>query len=156
MDPVRLRHITAGRPENGTTINPTKFDPLPSFNRASILKSFKMSPLKVNLLPSPAALPSYGISENGFLPAEQPLTRLPHAYYQLWEELIEELPQLLKAGQWRQRVDELPVLDTSHLESEREWQRAYSMLAVMAQAYIWQGPEPSEVGGARVLIRAAC
>ncbi|KAK4501778.1 hypothetical protein PRZ48_007587 [Zasmidium cellare] len=103
-----------------------------------------MSPLKVNLLPSPAALPSYGISENGFLPAEQPLTRLPHAYYQSWEELIEELPQLLEAGQLRQRVDELTVLDTSHLESEREWQRAYSMLAVIAQAYIWQGPEPSE------------
>lgn len=58
---------------------------------------------------------------------------------------MESLPQLLEAGQWRQRVDDLPVLDTSHLQSEREWQRAYSMLAVMAQAYIWQGPEPSEV-----------
>lgn len=104
-----------------------------------------MSPVRVNQLPSPASLPSYGISENGFLPAELPLTRLPHAYYLPWEGLLGELPELLKAGQWRQRVDELPVLDTSHLETEREWQRAYSMLAVMAQAYIWQGPEPSEV-----------
>lgn len=113
-----------------------------------------MSPIKINQLPSPAALPSYGISENGFLPAERPLLRLPSAYYQPWEEMIEELPQLLKTGELRRRVDELPVLDASHLESEREWQRAYSMLAVIAQAYIWQGPEPSEVSGSTIFSRS--
>jgi indoleamine 2,3-dioxygenase len=32
------------------------------------------------------------------------------------------------------------------LESEQELQRAYSLLAMIAQAYIWQGPMPSEVG----------
>lgn len=143
-----LRHITVQEPHYGASINPRKFNPSPTLNHNHLIQISTMSPLKVNLLPSPAALPSYGISENGFLPAELPLTRLPNAYYQSWEDLMEQLPRLLKAGQWRQRVDELPVLDTSHLDSQREWQRAYSMLAVMAQAYIWQGPEPSEVGEA--------
>ncbi|KAJ8115641.1 hypothetical protein OPT61_g2759 [Boeremia exigua] len=103
-----------------------------------------MSPHKVEVLPSAAALPSYGISKNGFLPPNAPLTRLPNDYYQPWESIIEVLPTLIETQQIRQRVDELPVLDTQHLRSESEWQRAYSMLAVIAQGYIWQGPEPSE------------
>ena len=104
-----------------------------------------MSPHKIPVLPSPAALPYYGISKNGFLPAESPLTRLPHTYYQPWEKIIEQIPILVETQQIRQWVDELPVLDTSHLSSEAEWQRAHSMLAVIAQGYIWAGPEPSEV-----------
>lgn len=104
-----------------------------------------MSPHRVELLPSAAALPSYGISKNGFLPAQAPLTRLPNDYYQPWEAIIEALPTLIETQQIRQRVDELSVLDTKHLKTEAEWQRTYSMLAVIAQGYIWQGPEPSEV-----------
>lgn len=104
-----------------------------------------MSPHKVETLPSAAALPSYGISKNGFLPASTPLTRLPNVYYQPWESIIEVLPALIETRQIRHRVDELPILDTEHLETEAEWQRAYSMLAVITQGYVWQGPEPSEV-----------
>lgn len=115
-----------------------------------------MSPHKVNLLPSLAALPSYGISENGFLPAEKPLKQLPNPYYQSWEEIIEELPKLFQDEQLRHRVDQLSVLDTSHLYTEQEWQRAYSMLAVMAQAYIWQGPQPSEVCAATNAVGIQC
>ncbi|RYN27882.1 hypothetical protein AA0112_g7777 [Alternaria arborescens] len=103
-----------------------------------------MSPHKIPALPSPAALPYYGISKNGFLPAEAPLTLLPHTYYQPWEKIIEQIPILVETQQIRQWVDKLPVLDTSHLSSEAEWQRAHSMLAVIAQGYIWAGPEPSE------------
>ena len=104
-----------------------------------------MSPHKVEVLPSAAALPSYGISKNGFLPASAPLVRLPNDYYQPWEAIIEVLPTLIDTRQIRQRVDELSVLHTIYLQTEAEWQRAYSMLAVIAQGYIWQGPEPSEV-----------
>ncbi|KAF2822925.1 Indoleamine 2,3-dioxygenase [Ophiobolus disseminans] len=102
-----------------------------------------MSPHRVELLPSPAALPSYGISKNGFLPAEAPLSRLPHNYYQPWERIIEDLPALIETQSIRERINQLPVLGTQHLEDEAEWQRAYSMLAIMAQGYIWTGPEPS-------------
>lgn len=104
-----------------------------------------MSPIKISTLPSPAALASYNISENGFLPAEVPLSRLPHDYYQPWEAIVEILPELLESRQVRRRVDDLPILDTSHLSSEPEWQRAYSILAIITQAYVWQGPEPAQV-----------
>ncbi|KXT01854.1 hypothetical protein AC578_2145 [Pseudocercospora eumusae] len=103
-----------------------------------------MSPHKIHVLPSPAALPSYGISMNGFLPADYPLERLPHDYYQPWENVIKEIPTLIELQQIRQVVDEMPLLSTQFLASEAEWQRAYSMLAVIAQGYIWAGPEPSE------------
>jgi len=104
-----------------------------------------MSPHKVDILPSSLALASYGISVNGFLPAEAPLRRLPNTRYKSWEDVIDLLPELLKAGSVREVVDTLPVLDVSHLGSEQELRRAYSILAMIAQAYIWQGPKPSEV-----------
>lgn len=104
-----------------------------------------MSPHKIQALPSIAALPQYGISKNGFLPAGAPLNRLPQDYYQPWESIIDELPVLIEVQQIRQRVDRLPVLSTCHLCSEQEWQRAHSILAVIAQGYIWTGPLPSEV-----------
>ncbi|SMQ53579.1 unnamed protein product [Zymoseptoria tritici ST99CH_3D7] len=101
-------------------------------------------PIKISSLPSPAALEQYGITVNGFLPAEPPLRTLPHAYYQPWESIMKDLPTLLRSRSVRTRVDALPVLDTSHLYSEPEWQRAYSILAIMTQAYVWQGPEPAQ------------
>ena len=106
-----------------------------------------MSPHKVDLLPSPSALKAYGITRNGFLPEEAPLQQLPDAYYRPWEGLVCRLPELLKTSGLRGLVDELPTLNASRLNSESEWQRAYSMLAVIAQAYIWQGPKPSDVSG---------
>lgn len=104
-----------------------------------------MSPHRVEVLPSIKAMPYYGISKKGFLPAEAPLSRLPHHYYRPWECIIEELPSLIETQTIRSRVDKLPVLTTSYLCNEAEWQRVYSMLALIAQGYIWAGPEPSEV-----------
>ena len=105
-----------------------------------------MSPHRVEVLPSRAALSQYGISKNGFLPEEAPLQQLPQSYYQPWERIIEELPALIEKQEIRQKVDELPVLSTTQLSSEAEWQRACSVLALIAQGYIWTGPEPSQVG----------
>lgn len=110
-----------------------------------------MSPHKIFSLPCTSALPEYGISQNGFLPAEPPLSRLSQDYYRPWEQIIEKLPLLIETQQIRQSVDELPILDVSQLDNEAEWQRAHSMLAVMAQGYIWTGPEPSEVKRASCL-----
>jgi indoleamine 2,3-dioxygenase len=104
-----------------------------------------MSPHRIEVLPSIRAMPYYGISKNGFLPAGAPLIRLPHHHYQPWECIIEELPSLIELQTIRDRVDKLLVLTTSYLSTEAEWQRAYSMLALIAQGYIWTGPEPSEV-----------
>jgi indoleamine 2,3-dioxygenase len=105
-----------------------------------------MSPHKVTVLPSPAALSQHSISKNGFLPEDTPLICLPHDYYKPWERIVEKLPTLIETQQIRQWVDRLPVLQTEHLANEPEWRRAHSMLAIIAQGYIWVGPEPSEVG----------
>lgn len=104
-----------------------------------------MSPHRIDVLPSAAALPQYGISRNGFLPADTPLSRLSSDYYQPWERIMDDLPRLIEAQHIRDSVDRLAVLDTQFLDGEPEWQRAHSMLAVIAQGYIWTGPEPSEV-----------
>lgn len=104
-----------------------------------------MSPHKTETLPSLASLPSYGISRNGFLPEVTPLECLPSADYQPWEAVIRSLPQSLHTFTFRNLVDEMPVLDTKRLASDPEWQRAYSILTMMAQAYIWGGKTPSEV-----------
>jgi indoleamine 2,3-dioxygenase len=61
---------------------------------------------------------------------------------------MDYLPALLRAGCIREHVDALPVLGTCRLDNEQELQRAYSMLSMIAQAYIWQGPKPSEVSEA--------
>ena len=104
-----------------------------------------MSPHRTYISSLPENLSSYGLTDNGFLPTDDPLTRLPDGYYGPWEDLIKELPQLAEAGHLRARINEMPVLSTCHLETEPEWQRAYSILAFMAQGYIWSGSQPSDV-----------
>lgn len=91
-------------------------------------------------------LEDYGLSpKTGFLPIELPLQRLPHPAYDKWERIINNFQSLLLSKRLRTVIDRLPVLPTSHLESEPEWRRAYSMLAFMAHGYIWGGEKPSEV-----------
>lgn len=88
----------------------------------------------------------YGISaRNGFLPDAAPLSRLPDPYYAPWEELIQNLPDLLSTSQLKSKVDCLPVLDVTRLELDAEWQRAYVILGFLTHAYIWGGEQPSEV-----------
>ncbi|KAI1272650.1 Indoleamine 2,3-dioxygenase [Xylaria sp. FL0933] len=85
------------------------------------------------------------ISRNGFIPVKQPLKRLPDTYYQQWEQIMDELPILLKAKVIRKRVDNLETLTTARLKTEREWQRAYVILCFLTHSYIWGGDVPSEV-----------
>jgi indoleamine 2,3-dioxygenase len=85
---------------------------------------------------------------HGFLPDELPLRRLSDPYYSSWEDIIDQLPFLLKRKALRCHVDSLPVLLTSHLKTLREWQRAYQVLSFLTHGYIWNSAEgrgPSEV-----------
>ncbi|KAK6600417.1 Indoleamine 2,3-dioxygenase 1 [Botrytis cinerea] len=64
-----------------------------------------LGPLNINLS-------EFGVStENGFLPDVNPLPRL--SAYVEWEDLVDEIPFLLKEGLFRQHADALPILDTS-------------------------------------------
>jgi len=96
-----------------------------------------LGPLNINLS-------EFGVStENGFLPDVNPLPRL--SAYVEWEDLVDEIPFLLKEGLFRQHADALPILDTSSLQEEDEWRRAYHLLSFMTHSYIWGGKVPSEV-----------
>ena len=98
-----------------------------------------LGPLNVNLA-------EFGVSpRNGFLPDELPLKVLSSSYYESWECIINDLHSLLKSRSLRSQVDQLPILSTSHLISEQEWQRAYLILSFFTHSYIWEAGGPSEV-----------
>ncbi|KAF1814828.1 Indoleamine 2,3-dioxygenase [Eremomyces bilateralis CBS 781.70] len=96
--------------------------------------------------PSIPRLRNYDVSPiNGFLPTEPPLEVLPNAYYAPWENLIRNLQALILTRRLRGMVDKLPVLSTEHLQTEEEWRRAYSVLAILTHAYVWGGDRPLDV-----------
>jgi indoleamine 2,3-dioxygenase len=88
------------------------------------------------------SLADFGIDPvRGFLPATDPLRRLP-AYYATWDDLGADLPALLLAGQARRWIERLPELDVARLEGAAEDERALLLLSTFASAYVWGGAEP--------------
>lgn len=83
---------------------------------------------------------------HGFLPAEDPLQRLPYARYHVWEDLADDLPKLLGArlGQARAALEQLPVLSTDKLCTDADLRRAHLLLCLFAHAYIWGGHTPKD------------
>lgn len=75
--------------------------------------------------------------EYGFLPFEIPLIKLPNSYYEPWENVITNLPDLLENNQIRLKISELPLLSTSYLKSKAEHQRAFLILSFLSHAYVW-------------------
>ncbi|KAF4124827.1 indoleamine 2,3-dioxygenase [Geosmithia morbida] len=90
-------------------------------------------------------LEEFAITRHAFLPEESPAVLLSHAYYDPWESVARQLPQLIDSGGIRQAVSLLPVLSTDYLASESEWRRAYCLLAYTAHAHIWGGDKPEEI-----------
>ena len=78
----------------------------------------------------------------GFLPARDPLDRLPAAY-SVWDQLGAQVPTLLMAGRLRSTLDRLEPLDTRHLDDELELDRAMLLLCVFGNAYVWGEAEPA-------------
>ena len=78
----------------------------------------------------------------GFLPARDPLERLP-AGFDAWERIAPDLPALLMTGRLRSTLEALPLLDVDPLEDEMQVERAMLLLSVFGNAYVWAGPEPA-------------
>lgn len=98
------------------------------------------------MLPPIPTIEDYDISpNNGFLPSEPPLEQLTDPYYAKWEAVIANFQALLLSKRLRAVIDRLPVLSTTHLHTQAEWRRAYSVLAFMAHGYTWGGDRPAEV-----------
>ncbi|KAJ2078102.1 tryptophan 2,3- dioxygenase [Coemansia sp. RSA 988] len=90
------------------------------------------------MLYTPLRLEDYDISPiHGFLPSEPPLRRLPDPYYTPWEHIMERFNQFVLAHQIRRLVRKMPVLSTSRLSTQSEYQRAFCILSFIAHAYIW-------------------
>lgn len=98
------------------------------------------------MLDYPSTLLRYDITENGFLPSEDPLVSLSDPYYKPWEKLVSQLPRLVNNGLICEEVKHLPLLSTTLLrDDEKEWRRAYVVLALITHTYIWSGHEPAQV-----------
>lgn len=90
------------------------------------------------MIPPIPKIHDYQVSpDNGFLPAEPPLSRLPDPYYDPWEDVMANLRTLLVAKRIRAVVEDLPILSTSRLRTEAEWRRAYVVLGFITNSYIW-------------------
>ncbi|TQW01502.1 indoleamine 2,3-dioxygenase [Cordyceps javanica] len=90
-------------------------------------------------------LEDYGLSAKfGFLPQEAPLGLLPDLCYNAWEDIVANLPALIRDRGLRRAIDRLPTLDTSGLKDEAEWRRAYCLLCFMMQGYVWNGDSPMD------------
>lgn len=84
-----------------------------------------------------------GISpERGFLPATDPVTRLPRRYA-AWEQVATDLPKLIAAERVHGAIEDLDVLDAGALEDGPELDRAMLVLSYLGHAFVWAGPEPS-------------
>ncbi|KXG47903.1 Indoleamine 2,3-dioxygenase [Penicillium griseofulvum] len=83
-------------------------------------------------------------AEQGFLPDRLPLARLPNPYYKTWEDIASQLPSLIQSSQIRDRIDNMPVCTTEHLQTEAEWRRACVIMGYFTHAYIWGGEIPKD------------
>lgn len=81
-------------------------------------------------------------SKTGFIP-NSPLTRMPGDYFNAWESVLRDLPNLIERKQLRREVDHLPEVQFSNctLNTEEEWRRAYVILSFLGQAYLWMDGE---------------
>jgi len=94
-------------------------------------------------------LAAFGVDPvRGFLPADDPLERLP-ASFEICERVAADVPALLMTGRLRPTLEALPLLGVERLEDEMQLERAMLLLSVLGNAYVWAGPEP-----ARTLPRA--
>jgi len=86
---------------------------------------------------SPLDLSRFAIHpERGFLPAEDPLTRLPAAYAP-WDELGADLPKLLATEKLHRTINQLPILDASELAGPA-LRRAMVVLSFLGHGYVWE------------------
>jgi indoleamine 2,3-dioxygenase len=108
----------------------------------------KMSPHAVpdiSELRRRAIFKAFSVTDNAFLPQSPPSTKLTNPYYQPWEQIATNLPNLISSGKLHDQVSKMPVLTTSRLVDEPEWRRAYVILGFMAHAHVWGGTTPHDI-----------
>jgi indoleamine 2,3-dioxygenase len=77
--------------------------------------------------------------DRGFLPAPDPLDRLP-SDFSPWDEIGRALPKLLMTGKVRRFIADMPLLDPARLRDDRARRRAMVILSFLGHAYVWGEP----------------
>ena len=72
----------------------------------------------------------------GFLPPEDPLTRLPDVFED-WEQIGDELSKLALSRHIRPVIQNLPPFPIDQLETLREHERAMTLLSFIANMYVY-------------------
>lgn len=80
----------------------------------------------------------------GFLPSTEPLARLPQRFKD-WEFLASNLPKLLMSDALHKTIDKMSAFPTSHLRTEKEYERAMVLLSFIGHAYVWGNKKPEPV-----------
>lgn len=82
-------------------------------------------------------LKNYSIDPvRGFLPAKDPLQRLPQPFADL-DQIGAQLPKLLVAGQVKTAVSRLKLSNISILTKAEQLERAMMLLSFIGHAYVW-------------------
>lgn len=92
-----------------------------------------------------ALLKAFAVTRNAFLPESMPSRRFTDTYFEPWEVIAQNLPELIAGGHVHSAVSQMPLLKTDRLVGEAEWRRAYVVLAYMTHAYVWGGQTPKDV-----------
>jgi len=73
---------------------------------------------------------------HGFLPLEDPITKLP-TEFEAWENAAAQLPKLLLENNFRHHLDTLPGFHTELLTNQQQLERAMLILSYLGHAYVW-------------------
>lgn len=98
--------------------------------------------------PLTAAVPD---PQRGFLPAADPLRRLPEDF-EAWDEAAAELPKLMLGDRLREHLERLPPFHSAQLESREQCERAMLVLSFLGHAYVWGGERPADRLPARLAV----
>ncbi|XP_041474325.1 indoleamine 2,3-dioxygenase 2-like [Lytechinus variegatus] len=77
-----------------------------------------------------SASPTFGFVE------ESPSLDLPE-YFQPWVELATHVEELIRNGQIRREIQQLPILDHTRLQSPQAYKAAMVCLVAITHAYVW-------------------
>jgi indoleamine 2,3-dioxygenase len=89
--------------------------------------------------------------DRGFLPLQDPLTRLPKDF-DAWEEVAHQLQKLLASDQLHHTIKDLPSFPLDEVHDHRELERAMVLLSYLGHAYVWGGSRPETVLPSRVAV----
>jgi len=86
---------------------------------------------------------------HGFLPANDPLIRLPVPFSD-WEDAAQNLPKLLLSDRLQPLLNALPPFPVDALSNQAEVERAMVILSFIGHAYVWGSKQPAQTLPARL------